>query len=116
MSNYGERLRVLRKEKRLSQKELGKLLGLAESTISMYERNERQPHFEIQKKISDLFNVSIDYLVTGERNIESSDEFWKEILDPETRLFFKDLYDAPEESIRELKEIWEVIKKRRENK
>lgn len=114
MSSYGERLRALRKEKKLSQKELGKQLGLAESTISMYERNERQPDFEIQKKISEIFSVSIDYLVTGEQNIESPDEFWKEILDPETRLFFKDLYEAPEESIREMKEIWEVIKKRRE--
>ncbi len=117
MNTFGERLRELRKNNKKSQKDFGKLFDLSESTIGMYERNERKPDYETLKKFADFFEVSLDYLITGEDGQSPSpDEFWKEILDPETRLFFKDLYEAPEESIKELKEIWEVIKKRRDNK
>ncbi|MEK1833242.1 helix-turn-helix transcriptional regulator [Priestia megaterium] len=54
MFNFAERLRALRKEKNMSQKELGKILGLAESTVGMYEQGKRQPDFETLKKISDF--------------------------------------------------------------
>ncbi|MEZ2715385.1 helix-turn-helix domain-containing protein [Niallia circulans] len=109
----GDRLKKLRGNK--SQEEVAERIGISRARYSHYETERSQPDFETLKKLSDYFNVSIDYLVTGENGKSpSSDEFWKEILDPETQLFFKDLYEAPEESIKELKEIWEVIKKRRE--
>ncbi|MCT9852884.1 helix-turn-helix transcriptional regulator [Priestia megaterium] len=112
MFNFAERLRALRKEKNMSQKELGKILGLAESTVGMYEQGKRQPDFETLKKISDFFSVTIDYLVTGNTIAKSSDDMWKEFLDPRTELFFKDLKSAPEEKIEELIRFWEFINER----
>lgn len=56
------RIKKLRKAKGLTMKELGDVLGVAESTISLYENDKRQPDRDTIKKIADLFNVSIDYL------------------------------------------------------
>lgn len=59
----GDKLQQLRKEKKLSQKEFGNILGSAESTISMYERNARQPDYDTLIKIARFFDVTIDYLL-----------------------------------------------------
>lgn len=58
-----QRLRELRKAKGLSMKELGKMFGLAESTISLYESGKRQPDTEIIKRFANFFGVSVDYLL-----------------------------------------------------
>ena len=58
-----EKLKILRKERKLSLKELGKDLGLAESTISLYETGKRQPDYATLLNIANYFNVSVDYLL-----------------------------------------------------
>ena len=62
-----EALRRLRREKGISMKELGKKIGVAESTISQYETGKREPDFETLLKLGELFNVSVDYLLRGEQ-------------------------------------------------
>ena len=59
----GTKLRKLRDSIGKTQLELSKLLHVTKSTISMYERNERTPSPDILKKYSQLFDVSIDYLL-----------------------------------------------------
>lgn len=61
--SFGAKLKNCRKNMSLSQKELGQKIGVAESTVSLYESNKRFPDAETLKKISALFNVSIDYLL-----------------------------------------------------
>ena len=61
--NYGERLKQLRKAKDLKQSDLAEILDLSSSAIGSYERCERQPSFELLRKYSDFFNVSIDYML-----------------------------------------------------
>lgn len=61
--SFGQKLKTLRKRKNMSQKEFGKFFGLAESTISMYERDERRPDFDLLNKFADFFEVSTDYLL-----------------------------------------------------
>ena len=125
MKTLGERLKALRlgQETKKSQKEFGKLFDLSESTIGMYERNERKPDYEILQKFAEYFSVSIDYLITGKESNAtkrdlSDDE--KEMIaffkNPELNLFFKEMADSPEEQIEELREFWEIIKKRGLNK
>ncbi len=58
-----ERIRILRKDKDMSQKELAKSLGVSPSTIAMYEQGRRTPDSEMLKGISDFFEVSTDYLL-----------------------------------------------------
>lgn len=57
------RIRELRKEKKLSMKELGDTIGVAESTISLYERGLREPDFNTLSILADYFHVTIDYLL-----------------------------------------------------
>lgn len=57
------KLRKLRIEKKLTIKALADELGIKESTLSKYERAEREPNIETLTLLADYFNVSIDYLV-----------------------------------------------------
>jgi len=61
--DFGQRLRLLRENRGLTQKELGQILNVSESTIGMYERGEREPNFETLEKIADYFEVQVDYLL-----------------------------------------------------
>lgn len=62
-------LRELRKNRKITMKELGSALNLAESTISLYENGQRQPDFETITKIANYFNVTIDYLMGRENAV-----------------------------------------------
>ena len=73
MNTFGAKLKNCRKDMSLSQKELGQKIGVAESTISLYESNKRFPDAETLQKISSLFNVSLDYLL-GKSEIKKSNE------------------------------------------
>lgn len=57
------RIRELRKQANLTMKQLGEILGLAESTISQYETGKREPDHKTLLKISEHFHVSVDYLL-----------------------------------------------------
>ena len=48
MNTFGAKLKNCRKDMSLSQKELGQKIGVAESTISLYESNKRFPDAEIE--------------------------------------------------------------------
>ena len=58
----GERLRNLRKDRKLTQEEISKLLGIAQTTYAGYENNRHIPDLDTLIKIADLFKVSLDYL------------------------------------------------------
>ena len=63
MPGFGNILRLLRIENKLSQQELSQKLGISKSAVNMYERSERQPNFETLELIADYFNVDMDYLL-----------------------------------------------------
>jgi transcriptional regulator with XRE-family HTH domain len=107
-----DRLKQLRNRKRKNQEDIAKILGITRQAYGHYENGNRQPDYEALKKLADYYEVSIDFLLTGEDQQGSSDEMWKEILDPQKQVFFKDLMDAPEEKIAELIRFWEFIKER----
>ncbi len=60
---FGKRIRKLRLEQNLKQKDLAEKLKISTSSIGMYERELRQPDAEILKKIANYFGVSIDYIL-----------------------------------------------------
>ena len=62
MNKYGLRLKELREKYGYTQDSLADELHTTRSRIANYEQGTRQPDFEIQEAIADLFNVSIDYL------------------------------------------------------
>ena len=65
---FGEKLKLLRYEKGLTQDDLGYVLNVTKSCISCYENGTRQPSVDMLISISVYFKVSIDYLVGFEES------------------------------------------------
>lgn len=59
----GTRIHELREDKMLSQSELGKLLSVSQDTIPLWEKSKSLPPIDIIIKLSELFEVSYDYLL-----------------------------------------------------
>lgn len=72
--NFGDRLKLLREDLGLTQKELASVLLISPSTIGMYEQNYRMPDSEMLIRIADLFKVSVDYLLGRVNPYVSIDE------------------------------------------
>lgn len=73
MSDFGSRLKHIRKTKNITQKDLAKNIQVAQSTIANYENNIRFPGSEILRQISDYLMISVDYLL-GLTELEKTDE------------------------------------------
>ncbi|MGE5630658.1 MAG: helix-turn-helix domain-containing protein [Caulobacteraceae bacterium] len=58
----GERINMLRKERNLSMRELGDILGVSNGAINKYEKNKAYPSYEVIDKMSRYFDVSLDFL------------------------------------------------------
>ncbi|MEC0502150.1 helix-turn-helix transcriptional regulator [Bacillus subtilis] len=115
---FNETLKKLRREKNLSQKELGNKLGLAESTIGMYEQGKRQPDYETLLKIADFFEVTLDFLLGNPKDASSVKE--KEaayrISDPDLQIAFKDASDFSEEARRQAIDFIKYLKEKEKAK
>ena len=59
----GKRLRDLREDKDLTQKELSAMIGLTPKMISFYENAQRTPPVDVLIKLAKIFNISVDYLI-----------------------------------------------------
>lgn len=60
---FGDRLKELREESRLTRGDLSDRLKVSYSTVSKYETNVRFPDKETLVFLADFFNVSLDYLL-----------------------------------------------------
>lgn len=60
-----ENMRTLRRKSGLSAKQLGEKVGLAESTITTYEKGRSEPSLDVLCSIADVLGVSLDLLVRG---------------------------------------------------
>lgn len=60
---FSQRLRKLRKEQKVSQRELAKALNLSDVSVSRYELGTAQPSLETFHSICDYFHVTPDYLL-----------------------------------------------------
>jgi len=60
---FSDRLALARKQKKLKQSELGKMIGTSGDIIGKYERGENTPSIDVATKIADALGVTLDYLV-----------------------------------------------------
>lgn len=60
---FNERLKALRKEKDLKQSELAEAINVTQRKISYWETGQLEPDLENLWKLSDYFNVSVDFLI-----------------------------------------------------
>lgn len=116
-----ERLKQLRNENNLLQKEVAEKLKITTSAYGFYEQGKRTPDAETLNKIAEFYNVSIDYLL-GRTNIRDSadkiaeslnddpelSQFWDSLKDREDlKLLFKQTRDM---SPNDIKKIIRIIK------
>ncbi len=79
----GNRIKDLRKQKKLNQTELGEIIGVSLNTLYSIETGKSDISSEALLKLSDFFKVSTDYLLKGietERTISESEREILEVL------------------------------------
>ena len=60
---YGERLKLLRKERKVPQQQLADLMGVKLRGYQYYESGKTEPTIKALIAVADFHDVSIDYLV-----------------------------------------------------
>lgn len=94
----GNKLKTLRKGRKLTQQELSEKIGLSRATISNYEVGRRSPHLSELRRFAEFFGVGLDYF-----GVETVDESF-ELLSRAKSVFCNE--DIPKE---EREEIYKKI-------
>ncbi len=110
----GNKLRRLRENKGLLQKQLANDLNIKTSTIGMYEQGRREPDNETLKRIANYFEVSTDYLLDNTKECKNE----KEAIEKEALKnalinigFMKNGEDLTDEDLKKLMEFVKTNKK-----
>lgn len=104
MKKIGLFLAELRKEKGLTQEQLGEQLGVTNKTISRWENGNYMPPVEMLQELSDLYKISINELVSGERLAE---ERYRETAEQNIRSALKTSSFTIDEQIAFYKHKWQ---------
>lgn len=75
----GTFLKLLRKEKNLTQEQLAEQLGVSTITVSRWENGNNMPDISLLSEIAEFYDVSIPELIYGERKSENMREEAKEV-------------------------------------
>lgn len=100
----GIRIAILRRGAGWSQSELAAKLGVSASAVGMYEQGRRDPATDIIVRLSEIFGVTTDYLLTGRTQNEADtaavdDALAKTIMDADHRLLKRDLQPFTREEL-----------------
>ncbi|MCP4138198.1 MAG: helix-turn-helix transcriptional regulator [bacterium] len=118
--SIGDKIRELRKAKSWSQKELSRELDIHPVNITKLETGKNMPSVDTLVKLSKIFNVAVDYILSDELEpIESSELKDKELLASFKKVEKMD--DRSKEIVKELldsfilkQEIGEMIQKKKD--
>jgi len=69
-----EKMVELRKKRTLKLKDVAAALGVSQSAVSLYEQGERRPDYNTLLKISDFYDVTVDYLLKDEPIADENDK------------------------------------------
>lgn len=72
--NFGEKLFKLRKEKGLSQEALAEQIGTTRQAVSKWENNQGFPETEKLLQLSNIFEVSVDFLLKEQKEVKGTNE------------------------------------------
>lgn len=95
--DFGSNMMLIRKKRKLSQADLGKIIGTSGDVVGRYERGDITPSIDVVSKIADALEVSVDYLI-GKTSLQLDKEAVKRLEDitslPEpNKHFVMDLID-----------------------
>jgi transcriptional regulator with XRE-family HTH domain len=102
MSELGKRIQELRKQIGLTQAQLAAKIEISHTQLTRYESKNIQPPADVLQRLAGVFDVSIDYLVNGNK----SDKVEQTLKDAELIKQFKQLDQLPED---EKKSILKVL-------
>lgn len=123
MVEFENRIKQLRKEKNIYQKELAEVIGVSSGAIAMYETGKRSPDKELLDKLANFFEVSVDYLLgrTNEKTTAdkikstlSSDpdfaKFWDNLLErKDLQILYKETKDLSPKAVKQVLGIIKAI-------
>lgn len=117
MNTLGERLKILRAEKRITQKELAAVLRVPRDTVANWEINRGTPNIETISELADHFGVTTDYLLGRDNPQHVNDDDALEYLDelhkrPEMKTLFQVGRKATKEDIETAITIIEALQKK----
>jgi transcriptional regulator with XRE-family HTH domain len=73
---FGQRVTIVRREKKLTQAQLGTAIGTTGDMVGKYERDAIKPSIEVAAKIADALDCTLDYLI---RDIQDNEDKEKRI-------------------------------------
>ena len=76
---FGDFIKELRKERNLTQKELGEKINITDKAISKWERGISFPDIAVLKDLADFFNVDVSELLNGKRGTKQEIDVEKTI-------------------------------------
>ncbi|WP_432403861.1 helix-turn-helix domain-containing protein [Wukongibacter sp. M2B1] len=95
--DFGDRLKIERLNKGLTQEELGKLINKTKNGISQYETGKREPDLHTLDRFAEIFDCTIDYLL-GRTDI-------REVPSIESNKIYKGLKEIDVEYLELIKEL-----------
>jgi transcriptional regulator with XRE-family HTH domain len=120
---FGERLKKAREIKGLTQVDLGKLLNVSDATVNRYEKEQRFPDKDMLKKLADILDCSVDYLLGRTDERRPAEQIIEDVLpitDPLLDDLLKkvpDLTDEEKESLAEhMQFALKIIEKERQKR
>ncbi len=118
---FGVKLKMLRKQRGITQENMAHKINASRSCISNYESGNRQPDNETIKLIADYFDVSVDYLLgrSAVKTVLKSESLMTEvheILSSAENSEALDLSNAPTHVKCEVAEFYEYLLKKEKNK
>lgn len=103
----GQTVRNLRKQKRISQTELAKILHVSQQTITAWETGKAEPSSSAVSNLADYFNVTTDYLLgRPEKQTESRQQTISEAIDTAMANDGKELDQHDKDVIKSLVEAY----------
>ena len=94
----GQRIKQLRQDNDITQKELADFLGVTPKAVSFYELGQRMPSHEMLLKLAQKFRVSTDYLL-GNEETATAVEHKGYYTNPEAAQMAQEIYDNPDMKI-----------------
>lgn len=76
MKTMGTRLKELRLNAGYTGEEVGRMLQVSKSAISMWEKDLRSPSADLIERFADIYGVSTDYIITGKESSSTKNSYY----------------------------------------
>ena len=101
MKKLGERIQALRKKASMTQEQLAKKIKISNTQLVRYEIRDVQPPADVLKRLADVFNTSVDFLVNGDKDQKAI----ASLKDSELLNYFKAIEQLPNDKQAVIKDL-----------